>query len=302
MKNQNFGIEIEMTGITRKQAAEVAKAHFGEGATLRHVGGSYGEYRVTTADGRGWKFVYDGSIKCHKKVGNTMTHIADKEYSVELVSPILKYGDIETLQELVRKLRKAGAVSGVEYSNGIHVHVDGANHTPKTLKNIVNLMASKEDLLYKSLQVDDSRLRYCKKTNQELVDTINQKKPKTMAALADIWYENFRHEDRSRHYHESRYAGLNLHSIFRIGTVEFRLFNGTLHAGKIRAYIILALAISHQAIIQKSASPRKTITDNEKYTFRCWLLRLGFIGDEFKNCREHLMEHLDGNSAWRNAV
>jgi len=60
------------------------------------------------------------------------------------------------------------------------------------------------------------------------------------------------------------------------------------------------LAVSHQALIQKSASAKRTYTDNEKYTFRCWLLRLGLIGDEFKNCRMHLMKALDGNSAWRN--
>lgn len=83
-------------------------------------------------------------------------------------------------------------------------------------------------------------------------------------------------------------------------TYEFRLFNGTLHAGKIRSYIVLCLAISHQALTQKSASARRTHTDNEKYTFRCWLLRLGLIGEEFKNCRMHLMKALDGNSAWRN--
>ena len=73
-----------------------------------------------------------------------------------------------------------------------------------------------------------------------------------------------------------------------------------MHAGEIRSYIVFCLAVSHQALTQKSASARRTHTDNEKYTFRCWLLRLGLIGDEFKNCRQHLMKALDGDAAFRN--
>lgn len=95
-------------------------------------------------------------------------------------------------------------------------------------------MASKEDLLYKSLNTDARRMRYCKKINSDLVSAINKQKPKTLAALADIWYQGYGLEDRSRHYHNSRYHGLNLHSTFTRGTIEFRLFNGTLHAGKIK--------------------------------------------------------------------
>ena len=92
---------------------------------------------------------------------------------------------------------------------------------------------------------------------------------------------------------------LNLHSVFSKGTVEFRLFNSTLHAGKVKAYIQLCLAISHQALVQKCATQHRTQSPNEKYTFRTWLLRLGLIGDEFKTARQHLLQNLDGNIAWR---
>jgi len=87
--------------------------------------------------------------------------------------------------------------------------------------------------------------------------------------------------------------------VFQKGTIEFRLFNGTTHAGKIKAYIQLCLAISHQALTQRCASRIKTQSTNEKYTFRTWLLRLGLIGDEFKTARLHLLEHLDGCIAWK---
>ena len=87
--------------------------------------------------------------------------------------------------------------------------------------------------------------------------------------------------------------------MFSKGTIEFRLFNSTLHAGEVKSYIQLCLAISHQALIQKSASHIRTQSSNEKYTFRTWLLRLGLIGDEFKTARTHLLKNLDGNIAWK---
>lgn len=123
-----------------------------------------------------------------------------------------------------------------------------------------------------------------------------------MAKFYDEWYENNGDNTcRSYHYNSSRYHGLNLHATNTKGTVEFRLFNSTLHAGKIEAYIQFCLALNAMAINQKSASYRASALDNPKYTFRCFLLRLGLIGDEFKTCRLHMLANLDGNSAWRQA-
>ena len=102
-----------------------------------------------------------------------------------------------------------------------------------------------------------------------------------------------------QHYDNSRYHALNLHSVFSKGTIEFRLFNSALHAGKVKSYIQLCLAISRQALVQKGASRTKTQSPNEKYTFRTWLLGLGLIGNEFKTARQHLLKNLDGNIAWR---
>ena len=69
---------------------------------------------------------------------------------------------------------------------------------------------------------------------------------------------------------------------FYRGTVEFRCFNSTLHAGRAAAYVNLCLAISAQAIAQRSTVMRKTQSDNELFTFRVWLVRLGLNGPEFK--------------------
>lgn len=293
MKTLHFGIEIEMTGITRRNAAVLMAEYFGTG--IHHDGGTYDTWTATDSKGRTWKAMSDASLRAEQRMASRRVP-ATREYQTEVVSPILSYDDIENLQELVRLLRRNGAL--VNETCGIHIHVGAERFTPQTLRNIVNIIASKEDILYKALAINPRRMSYCKKTNEKLIETINRRKPKTMADLADIWYE----EDpfgRTNHYNSTRYHGLNLHATFTKGTVEFRLFNGTLHAGEIKAYIQFCLAVAHQALAQKKASARRTVTDNEKYAFRCWMLRLGLIGDEFKTCRHHFLKNLTGNAAWR---
>jgi len=293
----NFGIELEMTGITRRKAAKTVAKHLR--GTIQELHDYYGTFKITATDGRVWKVMYDGSIYTQKKsAGQKMS--ASKEYSVELVSPILTYEkDMKDLQEIVRKLRKAGAFSEQQNCTGIHIHLDGKDHTPRSIRNFMNIIYSRNDLLYDALQIERRRMHYCKKMDQSLVERMNKKKPKTMKQIEDIWYQGYS-DRRERHYHESRYHFLNLHSLFNgCGTVELRGFNGTLHAGKIRSFVVLALAMNNQALTQKSASSKKPQIENPKFSMRTWLNRIGFIGDDFKNCREHLCKHLDGSAAWR---
>ena len=205
--------------------------------------------------------------------------------------------DIATLQNLIRQLRLAGGFTNK--TCGIHVHLDGSNHSPRSIRNFVNIIASKNDLFYKALQIPPERSHYCQKMDDYLVERMNRLKPSSFDAIERIWYEGY-NENRFQHYHSSRYHFLNLHSFFYgNGTIELRGFNSQLHAGKVRAYIVLALALNRQALTQKSASSRKSQEENEKFAMRVYLNRIGFIGDEFKNCREHLYKHLDGNAAWR---
>ena len=285
MKNQTFGIEIEMTAITREHAAQVIAAHFG--TAVEYIGGTYDTRIARDTQGRAWKVVSDSSIA------------DDWAKQTEVVSPICRWEDIETVQELTRKLRAAGAKA--HPSCGIHVHIGLGEHTPKTLRNLVNTVNAKEDLLTLALGISpERRARWCQPVDPDFLARINRAKPKTSAEFARLWYNDRDWEYHAHnHYDQSRYHLLNLHAVFQKGTIEFRAFNSTLHAGEIKAFIQLSMAISDAALKSNSASPTRPETDNPKYTFRCWLLRLGFIGDEFKTAREHLLKHLPGNSAWR---
>ena len=213
-------------------------------------------------------------------------------------SPKLEYREMPKLQEVVRTLRHAGAV--VNSSCGMHVHVDASKHTPQSLKNALSIMYSKEDILFKALNVNEHRVeRWCQKVREPMLEKIRKLPTNTtMDRLRREWYEGS--DGSYEHYNWTRYYALNLHSVFYRGTLEWRCFESTLHAGKVRANITLALAISAQAINQSRTVMRKTeISENPAFTFRTFLLRLGLIGPEYKNVREHLLSNLPGDRAWR---
>ena len=300
IKNQTIGVEVEMNNITRANAAKIAADFFG---THRHENtagrNGYCTYSAWDSEGREWKFQKDVSIA------------GPEAEKCELVTPILTYNDIETLQELIRRLRKAGAKSDATRGCGVHIHIGAQGHTPQSLRNLANIMASHESLLASALNLDRNRMnRYCRTVSRAFLEELNRKKPQTMAELADTWYSS-QHANygRDQHYNDSRYHMLNLHATFTKGTVEFRLFqfdapsgnkkNG-LHAGQLKSYIQLCLALSAMAKNAKSASPKPQQTENPKYAMRTWLLRLGFIGDEFKTARETFTNRLNGDGAFRN--
>ena len=299
MKEQTIGVEVEMNNIRRSTAAKVAAEFFGTNRYNNTAAkNGYYTWSAWDAQDREWKFQRDVSIA------------GPDDEKCEMVTPILTYDDIETLQELVRRLRKAGAKSDATRGCGVHIHIGAKGHTPQTLRNLANIMASHEDLLTKALKLDSWRMeRYCRPVDPNFLEALNKKKPQTMAELADIWYTS---QDasygRSQHYNSSRYHMLNIHATFTKGTVEFRLFqfdapadgkaNG-LHAGQLKAYIQLCLAMSAMAKEQKHASAKPQQSENPKYAMRTWLLRLGFIGDEFKTARDILTKRLDGDASFR---
>ena len=299
MKEQTIGVEVEMNHITREKAARLAADFFGTNRYENTAGrNGYYTWSAWDAQGREWKFQRDVSISG-----------PDNE-KCELVTPILKYDDIETLQELIRKLRKAGAISHAGVGAGVHIHIGAKGHTPQSLRTLANIMASHERLIADALKIDQGRMnRYCRTVNPRFIEQINKKKPTTMAQLADIWYtSNGANYGRNQHYNESRYRMLNYHSVFTKGTVEFRLFqfdkptaekkNG-LHAGQLKSYIQLCLALSEMAKELRTASPKPQQTENPKFAMRTWLIRLGLVGEEFATARDFLTRNLSGDAAFR---
>ena len=244
-KDYNFGVEVEMNGIRRKDAARIAASFFGtdryENTEDRN---GYRTWSAYSEDNREWKFSRDCSIA------------GPDEEKCELVTPILGWDDIPTLQELLRRLRKAGAVSNPSVGAGVHIHVsrkEGFN--VNEIKNLVNIMASHETQIGRAIRIDAGRTgRYCRTVSPEFLNMMHRRNPLSMTTLEECWYRgNHAEYGRTQHYNESRYHMLNLHSLFHgHGTVEFRLFQfanphdgkkGGIHAGEMKSFIQLCIAM-----------------------------------------------------------
>lgn len=274
--NQKFGVEVEFGNIYRSKAIQVLREHLNSN--------NYGYNHVYDNQGREWKIVTDGSVNDMMGEG------------LELVTPPLTYQDMESLQELVRKLRKAGAK--VDSSCGMHVHVDLQNYNAKSLKNLVKYYAKYEKSFYKACNVLPNRARHFAKPltqkHPDLIEKINN--IESVQDIKELWY-GFDKYGLTK-YDESRYAGLNLHNIWfkgwYKGTVEFRLFNGTLHAGELRTYVILALSISAKALNAQSISSRTNIIVPDEHLFPKVLggLKIAYRDPIMKNVYKHLIKNM----------
>lgn len=81
--------------------------------------------------------------------------------------------------------------------------------------------------------------------------------------------------------------------------VRFPWFEDGADPDAVKAYTHFITAICEMARVQKRITAKEKETNNDKYAFRCFLLRLGFIGAEFKEERKILLRNLTGSSAFK---
>jgi len=287
LENEKFGIEIEVAGQTRAKIAQAVKEAVNGTITARNTG-AYDATVITDRQGRNWKVQNDASItKVNGHIGS------------EIVSPVLVYpNDIQTLEAVIRKVRETGAQP--HSSCGIHIHIDGAKHTVKSLSHLAKMVYKNEELIFQALNVSSNRkARFAKPVEEKFIEKLVKDKPDNKRDLNEAWYGQY--TSYHQHYHQSRYHGLNFHNIWgSLETIEFRYFNSSLNCLRVIPWIQLCIALSVKARNCKSASHHKIETDNPKFNFRVWLVSgLGMVGNEFKNARNTLLQNLPGNSAWR---
>ena len=172
---------------------------------------------------------------------------------------------MKKLQEVIRTLRHAGAV--VNDSCGMHVHVDASGHTPRSLRNALSIMYSKEDLIFKAIGAKPERIsQYCQYSRENVVRTVRAV-PASDDGAAEagvVWCAGRKQRPLQL---DAVLCAQPAFCVLPPRTVEWRCFESTLHAGVVRANITLALAISAQAINQTKTQSKKTpVTENPAFT------------------------------------
>ncbi len=165
----------------------------------------------------------------------------------------------------------------------ITLSMDG--HNGNTLRNLVNLIWSKQTLIQKALARYEVILAasFVKAINAVPIDSL---------------------EDFVRVVNNAIEAGeitgrsdLDIDLVEK--TISFSFFNASLDAEEVHAFGVFCWQLNEQAKKQKFSSTKQKETNNDKYAFRCFLLKLGFIGAEYKAERNILLSRLDGNAAYR---
>lgn len=279
-----FGVEVETSGLEREAVARGLATAMGWEARRAAIPGYYDKWEVVQGDGRAWTSMTDGSIH---GVGT------------EVVSPILRgAADLEVLQAVVRALRGLGCKSSASLGCGIHVHVGVKHLEVAAVGRLAKVVAKHDALIRQAVAVAPDRARWCAPVEETKANALGT--AKNRKELARAWYgvntDAQATAAAQTHYHQSRYRGLNLHSMFYTNrnTAEFRYFNGTLHAGEVKSYVQLAVALVSKAERSKSASAKAVATGHSRgplATWRQFMLSLGLVGDTYKTAREHLSKH-----------
>lgn len=166
-------------------------------------------------------------------------------------------------------------------TTAFEVTVPMEGHTGVTLRNLVNMIFSKQVLIKKSLglTVDIVEDDFCTGINVGKIENLEDFK----VAIDGIG--------------ENRCPGIAFD--FNNGTITFKFFEGEVIPKKVTAYTQFVALLNLQSKALKHASAKAKDTDNDKFTFRVFLIRLGMVGNEYKATRKMLLERLEGNSAFR---
>lgn len=165
-----------------------------------------------------------------------------------------------------------------EVSYEITLPMEG--HDGKTLKNMLNMLYSKQELIKKALGVEEDIVK------ENFSIGINDVKVETFGDFKTVL------EDIG----ENSCPGINFDFNNNIFTFKFR---EEATGDEIKAATDFIGLLSKSAKTQKYASSKVKPTTNEKYTFRTWLLRLGMVGGDFKDSRRELLKNLTGNGAFK---
>ena len=221
----------------------------------------------------GIKPMYKGAPTFHYQVG---------DYTV------MKDGSIEVEDDkaditLLRTLSTEGLLdnSWDEDREVIEIKLPYDGHTGNSLVNLTFMVASRSKLINKSIRCLDG---FC--INERFIEALLETAPATTEDFMKVVEEI----DAN-----STNAGLE----FTSDGIVFAGFPATEEPELIKAFMDLATLMNRMSLEQKRVQVASIETDNEKYAFRTWLLRLGMKGEAYKTTRKCLLENLAGNCAFR---
>ena len=193
------------------------------------------------------------------------------EYTVDREGRIRnKVGDEAELEDILNSEKK---------TTDLMIALPMEGHNGKTLRNLVNMIYSRQVMIKKVFEIEENIVEgyFITAINHMDVQTTSQ----FIYILKERGVENC--------------SGIN----FEEDKITFNITKQEIEPEEIKAFADFLSLLNKKAKELKYASDKQVNTDNEKYAFRTWLMRLGMIGDEYKATRKVLLQNLSGNGAFR---
>jgi len=199
---------------------------------------------------------------------------ANETYTIDRTGKIVTSAGKEVTLESIR--------NGIFKDNQpCEATVSLTGHTPKTLRNLINLLYSKQNLVVQSLNTGSEIVK------EDFVRLLNYARLESMDDFKWVL----------AHSGDTSYQRIIFD--FDADMVKFNLLGGNPSSDMIQAYMQFITLLNETAKKLKYTSPKLTVTENPKFTFRLFLIRLGMVGNEYKLARKLLLEKLEGNSAFK---
>ncbi|MCX7903029.1 MAG: virulence-related protein [Caloramator sp.] len=202
----------------------------------------------------------------------------DEIYTIDRQGNIItSEGKKVTLDEIIKSIQPKEEKD----TDSINLELPIENHNGRSLKNVLNMLYSKQHLIVKALELKESFIEeaFIKNLNLKKIETLDEFKD----AITELGVDGLK----------------GIYFYFDKGTFTLKLLGENITNEKIKAFMKLSSLINSNAQQLKYASYKQSQEDNPKYAFRTWLIRLGMNGDEYKEIRKTLLSNLDGNSAFR---
>jgi len=165
--------------------------------------------------------------------------------------------------------------------DGAEIKMDMDGHTSESLKNIINMIASKQGLIMKAFETDISFM------DDDFAEDLHLEESHDLETLQKSLIQ----------LGPDRCPGFQID--FEEETFAFYLGDAELTPEKISAFKDLCELISECAKTLKRASFKPAQDDNPKYALRTWLIRIGMKGPDYQETRKTLLKHLEGSGAFR---
>lgn len=154
-------------------------------------------------------------------------------------------------------------------------------HTAASLRNLVNMLVSKQHLLVSAFGLTEPLI------DTNLAEDLHQRPMEDMDSFKTAWAD----------VEEQRSLGLEMN--FEKHTLAIKLLKDNPTPDEMTAFLDLVACMNENSRKLKYSSFKPAQEDNPKYAMRTWLLRLGMSGDAFKKTRKVLLARLSGSAAFR---